>query len=56
VTSGAQGNSGETVGKLYFVNGKEAVRASKRNDVMEKYWPILKTRNEKHIWSPFFIA
>jgi len=53
VTKGAQGNGGEKVEKMYFTNGKEAVRALGRIGGNERYWPLMPVSKRHGLWTVF---
>ena len=57
VTIGAQGNSGETIEKLYHANGSEAGQAFNRDTDVDAYWPLTVSgrRRQVDLWSVFFV-
>jgi len=56
VTKGARGNGSRKVEKLYFANGKEAVRASNQDLGKGKYWSMTLSKSKNHFWSYFLVA
>ena len=53
VTKGTQGNRRQKVVKRYFVDGKDAVKALDRGEVMEAYWPLQIGVRPGKLWAVF---
>ena len=56
VTTGAQGNGGRKVEKMYHANGAEAARALNRGKGLEVYWPTTTLSKRGTLWAVFSLV
>ena len=54
VNKGTQGNRQGKVVKRYFADGKDAVQALDRDEVLEVYWPMTAVSKLSTLWAVFF--